>query len=152
MKIVITGANGYIAQNIIKNFKTNKNMKVENRGGMRQGSGRKSKAHEQKLIEKLDNVIEEYEVLETLKQLIINGDLRAVQLYFNYRYGKPKDSVDLNTSGEGLGVSFKELITAIKKKEQIISFYHIMPKKKEIDDNSNWQNDSLFEVVIDPNK
>jgi len=27
-----------------------------------------------------------------------------------------------------------------------------MPKKKEIDDNSNWQNDSLFEVVIDPNK
>ena len=127
-------------------------MKVENRGGIRQGSGIKSKAHEQKLIEKLDNVIEEYEVLETLKQLIINGDLRAVQLYFSYRYGKPKDSVDLNTSGEGLGVSFKELITAIKKKEQIISFYHIMPKKKEIDDNSNWQNDSLFEVVIDPNK
>ena len=127
-------------------------MKIENRGGMRQGSGRKSKAHEQKLIEKLDNVIEEYEVLETLKQLIINGDLRAVQLYFNYRYGKPKDSVDLNTSGEGLRVNFKELITAIKKKEQIISFYHIMPKKKEIDDNSNWQHDSLFEVVIDPNK
>ena len=127
-------------------------MKVENRGGMRQGSGRKSKAHEQKLIEKLDNVIEEYEVLETLKQLIINGDLRAVQLYFNYRYGKPKDSVDLNTTGEDLGVSFKELIAAIKKKEQIISFYHIMPKKKEIDDNSNWQHDSLFEVVIDPNK
>ena len=81
-------------------------MKIENRGGNRQGSGRKSKAHEQKLVEKLDNVIEEYEVLETLKQLIINGDLRAVQLYFNYRYGKPKDSVDLNTTGEDLGVSY----------------------------------------------
>ena len=91
-------------------------MKIENRGGIRQGSGRKSKAHEQKLIEKLDNVIEEDEVLGTLKQLIINGDLRAVQLYFNYRYGKPKDLVDLNTTGEDLGVSFKELITAIKKK------------------------------------
>ena len=96
-------------------FKTNKNMKIENRGGNRQGSGRKSKAHQQKLIEKLDNVIEEYEVLETLKQLIINGDLRAVQLYFNYRYGKPKDSVDINTTREDLGLSFKELITAIKK-------------------------------------
>ena len=91
-------------------------MKIENRGGIRQGSGRKSKAHEQKLVEKLDNVIEEDEVLGTLKQLIINGDLRAIQLYFNYRYGKPKDSVDLNTTGEDLGVSFKELITAIKKK------------------------------------
>ena len=90
-------------------------MKIENRGGMRQGSGRKSKAHEQKLIEKLDNVIEEDEVLGTLKQLIINGDLRAVQLYFNYRYGKPKDLVDINTTVEDLGVSFKELITAIKK-------------------------------------
>ena len=91
-------------------------MKIENRGGIRQGSGRKSKAHEQKLIEKLDNVIEEDEVLGTLKQLIIDGDLRAIQLYFNYRYGKPKNSVDLNTTEEDLGVSFKELITAIKKK------------------------------------
>ena len=90
-------------------------MKIENRGGMRLGSGRKSKAHEQKLIEKLDNVIEEDEVLGTLKQLIVNGDLRAVQLYFNYRYGKPKDLVDINTTREDLGVSFKELITAIKK-------------------------------------
>ena len=97
-------------------FKTNKNMKIENRGGYRQGSGRKSKAHEQKLIEKLDNVIEEDEVLETLKQLIVNGDLRAVQLYFYYRYGKPKNSVDLNTNTEGVSVDFKELITEIKKK------------------------------------
>ena len=91
-------------------------MKTENRGGNRQGSGRKSKAHQQKLIEKLDNVIEEDEVLGILKQLIISGDLRALQLYFHYRYGKPKDSVDLNTTTEGLSVDFKELITAIKKK------------------------------------
>ena len=34
-------------------------MKIENRGGIRQGSGRKSKAYEQKIIEKLDSVIEE---------------------------------------------------------------------------------------------
>ena len=91
-------------------------MKIENRGGYRQGSGRKSKAHEQKLIERLDRIIDEDEVLQALKQLIINGDLRAVQLYFNYRYGKPKNSVDLNTSTEGVSVDFKELITAIKKK------------------------------------
>ena len=90
-------------------------MKIENRGGYRQGSGRKSKAHEQKLIEKLDNVIEEDEVLEILKQLIINGDLRAVQLYFNYRYGKPKSLVELNTTTEAFSMDFKKLITEIKK-------------------------------------
>ena len=96
-------------------FKTNKNMKIENRGGNRQGSGRKSKAHQQKLIEKLDNVIEEDEVLGILKQLIIGGDLRAVQLYFHYRYGKPKSSVDLNTTTESFSIDFKELSTAKKK-------------------------------------
>ncbi len=88
----------------------------KNNGGSRQGAGRKPKAQEQQLIERLDNIIDEDEVLQVLKQLIKDGDLRAVQLYFNYRYGKPKDSVDLNTTGEDLGVSFKELITAIKKK------------------------------------
>ena len=90
-------------------------MKTENRGGIRHGSGRKSKAYEQKIIEKLDSVIEEHKVLNVLKELIIGGDLRAVQLYFHYRYGKPKSSVELNTTTESLSIDFKELITAIKK-------------------------------------
>ena len=90
-------------------------MKIENRGGIRQRSGRKSKAYEQKIIEKLDSVIEENKVLNVLKELIIGGDLRAVQLYFHYRYGKPKSSVELNTTTEAFSMDFKELITAIKK-------------------------------------
>jgi hypothetical protein len=92
-------------------------MKIENRGGYRQGSGRKSKASEQQLIERLDRIIDEDEVLQVLKQLIKDGDLRAVQLYLNYRRGKPKDTMDLNTSGEGIGINFKDLITAIKKND-----------------------------------
>ena len=96
-------------------YQKNQNMKIENRGGIRQGSGRKSKAYEQKIIEKLDSVIEENKVLNVLKELIIGGDLRAVQLYFHYRYGKPKSSVDLNTTTEAFSMDSKELITAIKK-------------------------------------
>ena len=86
-------------------------------GGHRNGAGRKPKAQEQKLIERLDNIIDEDEVLQVLKQLIKDGDLRAVQLYLSYRRGKPKDTMDLNTSGEGIGINFKDLITAIKKND-----------------------------------
>jgi len=86
-------------------------------GGHRNGAGRKPKAQEQKLIERLDSIIDEDEVLQVLKQLIKDGDLRAVQLYLNYRRGKPKDTMDLNTTGEGIGINFKDLITAIKKND-----------------------------------
>ena len=86
-------------------------------GGHRNGAGRKPKASEQKLIERLNNIIDEDEVLQVLKQLIKDGDLRAVQLYLSYRRGKPKDTMDLNTTGEGIGINFKDLITAIKKND-----------------------------------
>jgi hypothetical protein len=92
-------------------------MKIENRGGKRDGAGRKPKAQEQQLIERLDSIIDEDEVLQVLKQLIKDGDLRAVQLYLSYRRGKPKDTMDLNTTGEGIGIDFKELITAIKSND-----------------------------------
>ena len=75
------------------------------------------KLQEQKLIERLDKIIDEDEVLQVLKQLIKDGDLRAVQLYLSYRRGKPKDTMDLNTTGEGIGINFKDLITAIKKND-----------------------------------
>jgi hypothetical protein len=90
---------------------------IKNNGGKRDGAGRKPKAQEQQLIERLDSIIDEDEVLQVLKQLIKDGDLRAVQLYLSYRRGKPKDTMDLNTTGEGIGIDFKELITAIKSND-----------------------------------
>ena len=69
-------------------------MKIENRGG--KGSGRKPKSQEQDLIEKLDNIIQEEEVIKQLKELIAHGDLRAIQLYLNYRRGKPKETKDIH--------------------------------------------------------
>jgi hypothetical protein len=78
-------------------------------GGSRQGAGRKPKADESKLIERLDNVIDSNIVLQKLGELVSKGDIRALQLYFNYRYGKPKEKIDINSS-EGLNVNFKDLI------------------------------------------
>lgn len=79
------------------------------RGGAREGAGRKPKAEELKLIERLDAIIDSDEALNTLGNLVLKGDMRAVQLYMGYRYGKPKESVDINSS-EGISIDFKELI------------------------------------------
>lgn len=69
-------------------------------GGKRKGAGRKPKAEEQQLIEKLDNVIDNEAAILKLRELISEGDFRALQLYMNYRYGKPKETKDVNLSGD----------------------------------------------------
>ena len=78
-------------------------------GGVRAGAGRPKKVEEEKLIEKLDNIISNDDVIKKLGELIMKGDGRALNLYFGYRYGKPKESVDINSS-EGFNINFKDLI------------------------------------------
>ncbi len=83
--------------------------KRKNNGGAREGAGRPKKADELKLIEKLDNLIDNDEVIKTLGKQIFKGDSRAMSLYFGYRYGKPKEKVDINSS-EGFNINFKDII------------------------------------------
>lgn len=64
-------------------------------GGKRAGAGRKPKDQEQSLKEALDRIVDGDKAIEVLKELISEGDIRALQLYLNYRYGKPKESVDV---------------------------------------------------------
>jgi len=78
-----------------------------NNGGNK-NAGRKPKAEEAKLIERLDNIINRDEVIEILGKKIKDGDQRAMTLYFNYRYGKPKESVDITS--EGFNINFKDII------------------------------------------
>jgi len=83
--------------------------KRKSNGGIREGAGRPKKADELKLIEKLDNLIDSDAVIRTLGEQVLKGDSRAMTLYFGYRYGKPKESVDV-TSSEGFNINFKDLI------------------------------------------
>ena len=78
-----------------------------NNGGNK-NAGRKPKAEEAKLIERLDNIINRDEVIEMLGKKIKDGDQRAMTLYFNYRYGKPKESVDITS--EVFNINFKDII------------------------------------------
>ena len=72
--------------------------KRKNNGGHKT-AGRKSKAQEQQLIEKLTPL--EDSAFKALKKGIEQNQNWAVKLFFEYKYGKAKEfkEIDLNTDG-----------------------------------------------------
>ena len=64
----------------------------ENRGTIGNNGGRKSKAEEQKLIEKLSPLEETAHA--KLKENIESGKEWAIKLFFDYMYGKPKQMIE----------------------------------------------------------
>ena len=70
-----------------------------NNGGNK-NAGRKSKAAEQNLIEKLTPF--EDEALKQLEMSVKAGHSWAIKMYFEYKYGKPKESKDITTNGESI--------------------------------------------------
>ena len=70
------------------------------RGGKREGAGRKSKSEEMHLLERLDKHIDNDEAIKLLKAKMDEGDFKALQLYMNYYYGKPKETKDVNINSE----------------------------------------------------
>lgn len=69
----------------------------KNNGGHKT-AGRKSKAEEIQLIEKLTPMAPA--AYKALKEGIEAGEYRYVQLYFAYYAGKPKESKDITSQGE----------------------------------------------------
>ena len=69
----------------------------KNNGGHSKG-GRKPKAEEQKLVEKLTPLIAK--AYKALESGLDDDQSWAVRLYFEYMYGKPKQSVDVTSGGE----------------------------------------------------
>lgn len=65
---------------------------MKERGGKRVGAGRKSKADEQKLVEKLSPM--EGMALDKLKMAVNEGERWAIELFFKYMYGLPKQIIE----------------------------------------------------------
>ena len=72
-----------------------------NNGGHSNG-GRKPKAEEQKLIERLQPF--ESDAIKALKKAVLEGQSWAVKMYFEYKYGKAKESKDITTNGQSLNI------------------------------------------------
>lgn len=75
-------------------------------GGKRQGAGRKSKADEISLIEKLSPL--EDIAFNALKAGVEKGDFKYVQLFYNYYAGKPRETKDI-TINEDLPLFIEDL-------------------------------------------
>jgi len=71
----------------------------KNNGGHKT-AGRKSKAEEFKLIEKLDKAKDPTYAITKMFEHIENGSEKMLELYMGYRFGKPKQMVeaDLNAN------------------------------------------------------
>jgi hypothetical protein len=63
-------------------------------GGKREGAGRKPKADEIALIEKLSPMDEV--AFTELQKGVMAGDFQFIKLYMEYRFGKPKQVIDNN--------------------------------------------------------
>jgi len=67
-------------------------------GGAREGAGRKPKADEMKLVERLSPL--EDDALQALKIGVESGDIRWIKLYLEYYIGKPKETKDITINEE----------------------------------------------------
>jgi len=81
--------------------------KRKNNGGHSNG-GRKPKAEEQKLIEKLSPLQEP--AYKALNNALKDEQGWAVKLFFEYMYGKPKQVIDQNNTHTLNDFNIKDLI------------------------------------------
>lgn len=83
-------------------------------GGSRPNSGRPTKAFEQELIEDLDSVIDRKKAIEVLWEQMQKGNMRAMTIYFDRRFGKAKPLTD-----NQLGDNREFQIEIIDKREEV---------------------------------
>lgn len=84
------------------------------RGGAREGAGRKTKAEEQSLIEKLSPL--EDIAFQALTDALNEGKDWAVKLFFQYNFGMPKQVIDQNNKHE-MAENFPVSIVFTKQNE-----------------------------------
>ena len=83
---------------------------MNNWGGHRKGSGRKTLATKAKLIESLDRYIDEEDIVKVLRTKVLEGDLRAIKLYLEMKYGKPSASVEVMETTHFKEIRFKDIL------------------------------------------
>ena len=72
------------------------------KGGKREGSGRKPKIQEVKLVESMDAISVPDEIWKALLYKCLQGDTGALKLWLSYRFGLPKQQIDVTTNGENI--------------------------------------------------
>lgn len=73
-----------------------------NKGTPGNKGGRPPKADEIKLIEQMDAIAAPSEAWAALWGKVQEGDTQAIKTWLEYRFGKPKQQLDVTTDGERL--------------------------------------------------
>lgn len=71
-------------------------------GGSRPGAGRKPKIQEIKVIEQMDAISVPDEIWKALLFKCKEGDTAAIKLWLSYRFGLPKQQIDVTTNGQNI--------------------------------------------------
>jgi hypothetical protein len=69
-------------------------------GGAREGAGRPPKILEIKLIEQMDAICVPDKIWEALLYKCQQGDTNALKLWLSYRFGMPKQQIDVTSNGD----------------------------------------------------
>lgn len=69
-------------------------------GGVRPGAGRKPKIQEIKIIEQMDAICVPEKIWSALLMKCSQGDTQALKLWLSYRFGLPKQQIDITSNGE----------------------------------------------------
>jgi len=75
-------------------------MEKKQRGGPRPNSGRPPKILEIKLIEQMDAICVPEQIWNALLMKCSQGDTNALKLWLSYRFGLPKQQIDVTSNGE----------------------------------------------------
>ena len=68
------------------------------RGGARPGAGRKRKMEESEILEKLSPMADA--AFKALHEKVLEGDIKAIQIYLNYYIGMPTQRVESKIEGQ----------------------------------------------------
>lgn len=103
-------------------------------GGARPGAGRKPKIQEIKIIEQMDAVSVPSEIWKALLYKVKEGDTQAIKLWLSYRFGMPKQQLDITTNGESIAPPISWISKEIEFKEaESIEFEDIKPIEIQLD-------------------
>lgn len=73
-------------------------------GGARPNAGRKTKEKEENLIYLIRQAIADEEGMDLLAEEMRKGNMLAIRLYMQYRWGMPRQPVDITTNGKDLSL------------------------------------------------
>lgn len=107
------------------------------KGGKREGSGRKPKVNEVKLVESMDAISVPDEIWRALFYKCKQGDTGALKLWLSYRYGLPRQQVDITTNGESIAPPISWLNKEIEFKDiESIEFEPLERIELQVDTNT----------------